>query len=199
MVIAASTDYDLSLAIKRAIIELFHAFESVNDVFQKMDCKEKYLDKNNVLSQLDHIIFWLKRTNLNYINSYFDNTKTIGFYEKFSNFSIQKKLDMLIQNFSKLKIGVFYKDLTTVDIKKLGLTVVRVVIPQCQPLSFGHSYRYLGGDRLRRFYKAYYNKPFINDSDMPCIPMKILKYLWLWFHENSKLTALSNKLLVKSF
>jgi ribosomal protein S12 methylthiotransferase accessory factor len=43
---------------------------------------------------------------------------------------------------------VIAADLTTPDIREAGFTVVRVLIPQLQPLSQNHNIRFLGTKRL---------------------------------------------------
>jgi ribosomal protein S12 methylthiotransferase accessory factor len=43
----------------------------------------------------------------------------------------------------------FYIDITTRDVRDLGFTVIRVLIPGAQPLDNDHLYPYLGGKRLQ--------------------------------------------------
>jgi ribosomal protein S12 methylthiotransferase accessory factor len=43
---------------------------------------------------------------------------------------------------------VFYRDLTTPDIEAYPIRVVRALVPQLQPISFGHGLERLGGRRL---------------------------------------------------
>ena len=58
--------------------------------------------------------------------------------------NLKKCIDIL----NKKKYEILFCDVTTCDIKELGFTVVKVVIPKLQPLYLEEKYKYMGGERL---------------------------------------------------
>jgi ribosomal protein S12 methylthiotransferase accessory factor len=57
-------------------------------------------------------------------------------------------LRLLCERVRAVDHQVLLADLTTEDVRPLGLTVVRAVIPGFHPLCMGHTIRPLGGKRL---------------------------------------------------
>ena len=57
-------------------------------------------------------------------------------------------LESLARRVAALGHRILLADLTTEDVRQLGLCVVRVVIPGFHPLFMGHRFRALGGRRL---------------------------------------------------
>lgn len=62
--------------------------------------------------------------------------------------SMMEKLVLLLK---RRAIDVVAVDMTTPDVRELGFYVVRVVIPQLEPLNGGHQFRALGGKRLQAY------------------------------------------------
>jgi ribosomal protein S12 methylthiotransferase accessory factor len=54
----------------------------------------------------------------------------------------------MIQHLSNLKMQAIAVDLTTEDVRSTGLSVVRVIVPELQPLSLSRAAQYRGSDRL---------------------------------------------------
>jgi len=61
-----------------------------------------------------------------------------------------ERLKQLIKIFDKHRYQIYYKDTTLLDVRNIGLSVVKVVIPKLQPLHLDERYPCHGGARLGR-------------------------------------------------
>lgn len=62
--------------------------------------------------------------------------------------SFKKKLEKILRMLKEFNLEVVYVDVSLPKIKKLGFWVVKVIIPELQPLYLEEDYPYLGGKRL---------------------------------------------------
>lgn len=91
----------------------------------------------NMINKLD---FWLKKN------------KYIKIKNKFSYSQSAIKNLRLLLNILKNKVSdIIYVDVTTRDVRETGFKVVKVIIPELQPLYLDEQYKYLGGRRLYEF------------------------------------------------
>ena len=67
-----------------------------------------------------------------------------GFGEGYSVAKLKKAIEAL----RKLEYDVIFVEVTTEGVQKAGFRVVKVIVPQLQPLYLDECYPYLGGDRL---------------------------------------------------
>ena len=104
----------------------------------------------NVNSQEDHVRLYCSSQHASLADFLFASSHQIAFREMTNNAtgSPEEDLGLIIKELRKITHAVLITDLTTDDIRPLGLTVVRAVIPGFHPLFFGHRYRALGGRRL---------------------------------------------------
>lgn len=65
------------------------------------------------------------------------------------------KIGYLVEEFKKIGCEAIYVDVTTPEINAVGLSVVRVLVPEMVPLSRDGRYPYLGVRRLRQFSEKY--------------------------------------------
>jgi hypothetical protein len=56
-----------------------------------------------------------------------------------------EKLSYLLSNLNNAKIRLFYKDITTADVKEVGVTVVRVLSPELSLIHGDENIPFLGG------------------------------------------------------
>lgn len=76
------------------------------------------------------------------------NRKPCGFNGEKSNLakeSTPEKLAFLLKALKKESIRVFYKDLTTVDVRSVGVSVIRVMSPELSPIHGDENMPFLGG------------------------------------------------------
>ena len=74
--------------------------------------------------------------------------KTLGKDSSVSTSDYQENYQKVVALFAQKGIPVYAKELTSKEINALGFKVVKVIIPQLQPLYLWEQYRYLSGKRL---------------------------------------------------
>lgn len=124
-----NSDYAINKALKES---LFTYFYSLNI----MDVRQKDPDKINTL--YEHFLYYQEEN----FNKLLFNSKKIK-YEK-REFTFEEVLDSLKAN----DIEIFYKELTTEDISKTKIKVVKVIAPSLIDLNKSHIYPRLGAERF---------------------------------------------------
>lgn len=111
-----------------------------------------YVNSNSIENKTirtieDRAHFWSRLSSIRYLDFWLNN-KTF----KKINLKDFKYLDNNLENIVKLlsqkNIETIYIDITDKTVKKYGFMVVKVIIPQLQPLYLDERYPYLGGKRL---------------------------------------------------
>lgn len=136
--------------------------ESIGN-FDSLDLKERGL-------------YWSKIDRIKDLDFFLDSKNTIqvdGFIRRLETVTVD--FDSLIRVLKRKKIEVMFVDVTTTEIRKKGFVVVKVIIPQLQPLYLCENFRYLGGQRLYRVPRllGYSNTPK-NETDLNSKPHPFL-------------------------
>jgi ribosomal protein S12 methylthiotransferase accessory factor len=150
MVVAAAADPSSEGAVRKSLEELAHTLKLCQNITSNMARLVSEPGYTNINDQLDHLNFWCDRTNLPLADFLFASDKQIEFHE-LPNLSVgnsYEDLKVLLEQIHSLGHRVLMADLTTDDVKALGLTVVRAIIPGFHPLFMGYNNRALGGHRL---------------------------------------------------
>lgn len=85
---------------------------------------------------IDFLNFWIKGSNKKF------NIEFLRRYPK------EVQLEKIIASLKNKQMEIVYVDITDSEIKKYGVSVVKVLIPQLQPLYLDEKYPYWGGNRL---------------------------------------------------
>jgi len=150
LVFAASTSLCPEIAIKKSLEELAHTWRLAHQLKNHSGPLEPGIEYENVARQDDHVHLYCDYRNLPLSQFIFSSQKEMDFQEM-GNLSTEnptEDLQLLVNLVSAINHKVLISDLTTPDIRDLGLTVVRAVIPGFHPLFIGHRLRALGGFRL---------------------------------------------------
>ena len=139
---------DIDRALQGALEELAHTYMYLENIY---GTKYKPMDSPlDVTLSLDHLVYWSDLKRLPQMNHILQTPKSIR-YEQIERrvFQHQQQLNQeLLQLLNERGLHLFFNDLSTVDIRSLGFWVLRVIIPECQPLAMGHKYRYLKCQRM---------------------------------------------------
>ena len=126
------SDYSINKSLKECLFTYFYSL-NIMDVRQNKPDKIKTLYEHFLYYQGDNF------------NKLLFNSKTIK-YKK------EKILYQdLLTNLQKCGINIYYKELTTEDIKDTGIKVVKVIVPSLIDLNKSHIYPRLGA---RRFFEV---------------------------------------------
>ncbi|MBU2523939.1 YcaO-like family protein [Patescibacteria group bacterium] len=141
---------DYYSAIKKALTECVQARVSV--AFHRMkEPQKKYRDDFlDVLDFKDHSYVYATDEKLKkHVDFLWKSDRTVDLRSLIDDFdSASVKRETLINRFISKGFDVMVKDLTTSDIKKTGLNVVRVLVPGMQFLHGIHAYPFLGNPRI---------------------------------------------------
>jgi ribosomal protein S12 methylthiotransferase accessory factor len=150
LVVAASTDLDPDRAIRKSLEELAHTRQFARHLKNTMPWVQANSDYRSVSHQDDHIRFYCEQENAHLAEFLYASQKRIDFrhLENVASGNPLRDLEILVERVRAMNLRLFVADITTSDIKSLGLTVVRAIIPGLHPLFMGHAYRALGGIRL---------------------------------------------------
>lgn len=131
--IGASANLNSDYAIKKSLKEcLFTFFYSKNI----MDLRKK--DSNQINALYEHFLYYQE-----------ENFEKLLFKSKVINYKKQvTTYEKLIANLKKVGIDVYYKELTTSDIKNTKIKVVKVIAPGLIDLNKSHLLPRLGANRF---------------------------------------------------
>lgn len=106
----------------------------------------------NVGSQVDHLNFWADHGNVSHAEWLLapGGMQPFAAIENLATGDVEADLRLAAERVEATGEQVLVADLTTPDIRQLGLSVARAVIPGYHPLHLGHPIRALGGSRLWR-------------------------------------------------
>lgn len=146
--LSCACHWDIDLAIEGALEELAHTYMYLENI-HGTDYKP-IASPQDVTQSLDHLVYWSDPKRLPQMNHILQTPKRIQYQDiSRQTFSSQKELNsILLQKLKDAGLHLFFNDLTTPDIRSLGFWVLRVIIPECQPLAMGHKYRYLKCHRM---------------------------------------------------
>ena len=150
LVPAGSTSLDPEEAVRKSLEELEHTREYCHKIMVHMPRLEDDPYYQNVEDQTGHLNFWCSHANAPLADFLFSSLVRKDFDEiaNLSTGDAGKDLQVLLQKVHEVNHLALLCDLTTPEVKDLGLAVVRAVIPGFHPLVVGHSIRSLGGQRL---------------------------------------------------
>lgn len=96
----------------------------------------------------DRANFWFSREKIKLLNFWLNNKAIKKFRKPGKHQIIKNRLKKVARLLKLNNLEVYYVDITTNQIKKYGFRVVKVLIPDLQPLFLDENYRYLGANRL---------------------------------------------------
>ena len=168
---AVSLGMKSSLKIKNAIIgaieECLHGRFWIREIMMesgRKKIKEIQKKKYYITDIKERGILWSDLKMISKIK-FFLESKTIGI-KKLSEYK-SKDLDELLAWFKKEKIGVLYVDVTSPNLKRKKIYVVKVIVPQFQPLYLDERFPYWKGERLKEIPEKLGFKPLEKINKFP--------------------------------
>ena len=152
LVFAAAAALDPREAIRKSLEELALTGHYMQEVVTNVPRLVPDPMHSNIVDQQSHLNFWCDHRNRDHAAFMFRNTEKIelGAIANLSKSDPASDLRLLAEIVSNSGHRVLISDLTTRDVRDVGLSVVRALIPGFHPLFMGYRYRALGGNRLAR-------------------------------------------------
>lgn len=148
-VIAAAAHPDANVALRKSLEELEHTRSWAKKLKSRLPPVEP--GRQDALdSQADHIRFWCDRDNAKLGSFLFASPDECDVHDLPSPGSSEARAQLrsMLRAIDRAALRPLFCDLTTPDVRQLGLRVVRAVVPGLHPLTVGHRVRALGGRRL---------------------------------------------------
>jgi len=167
--VAAATDPNSSRAVCKALEELAHTRMYMQQLAEEHG-SDLPLSATDVRDQKGHLVFYIPQENARWTDFLFDNPRERHFKD-IRNIALSDAsmtLSAILETLRRVVPVVAITDITSTDVRELGLSVVRAVIPGLNPLCMGHQYRALGGRRCIDVPRRLgLRRAFPEDSDNP--------------------------------
>lgn len=147
---AASAGPDPEEVVAKALEELAHTNRYMHQIKAMTRPVERTADHANINDQLTHLGFWCRAEHAGLADFVFASEQRVDFAElpRLTQGDPSRDLLEVTRRVAATGHRVLVSDLTTDDVRSLGLCVVRVLVPGYHPLFMGHRVRALGGERL---------------------------------------------------
>lgn len=139
--------FNIEEIIINAIEESLMTRSWTRDEFSNI--KKEYKPKRIIRKIEDRAFFWFRQKSIEHLDFWLKGKyarKDINTRTNKLNFT--DSLEKLIRIFKQRNIEMIYVDITQDYVTKYGFRVVKVIVPQLQPLYLDEAYPYLGGKRL---------------------------------------------------
>jgi ribosomal protein S12 methylthiotransferase accessory factor len=149
-VIAGAADMDPEHAVRKSLEELEHTRRYSQHLKSHFPRLIPEPDHSNVQDQRSHLNFWCDHANICHADFLVESQDRVDFGElpSLATGDPQKDLRSIAERMRATGHRVLLMDLTTPDIRDLGLAVVRAIIAGYHPLCMGFRTRAKGGNRL---------------------------------------------------
>lgn len=158
-VVAASCNLDPNIAIRKAYVELFHTYQWAKQMLPKSLIVDFYGDFDNTISNFEHHVQYYSKDEASHlVDKFIHKSKDISVDDLYKlNPIIPKspkdKLKYVVKKLADKGFSPIAVDLTTKDLKSIGLHVTRVIVPGLLQLDGPHVFRHWGGERLFKLKK----------------------------------------------
>lgn len=157
--IGAATRFTVEEAVKKAFLEAAQGITYVEMLVRNYKDHKLIEDFDKINSFQKHAAFYSiypeMRKEVGYIldeNFDFEERKDSNFkIEDISNLSKKEMLNIAIETVKNSGFSINYVDITTAELKNLGVEAARILIPGLQSLHGTHTYRFLNTKRLESF------------------------------------------------
>lgn len=165
---------DPSQAILGSIEESWHSRPWIRNSLNTLpDLKSVIKNAHMIRDTKTRGLLWSSPSVLSYLTQWIKNKRRIHLssLKPLLKGDEDTLLTYLIRILRNKKYSVYYVDITTPEVKKYGFTVVKVIIPQLQPLYLDEPYPYFGSTRLYTIpvKLGYYQEP-LREKDLNSVP-----------------------------
>lgn len=150
MVVAASTALSAEEAVRKALEELAHTERYAFQIKGEVPPLEPDPEFDNITGQVDHVNFWTNPAMAQHAAFLTSSSARCDCrdMENFDKGTPQASLAHLAARIGETGYRVLVSDITSSDVRELGMVAVRALIPGYHPLFMGYHHRALGGKRL---------------------------------------------------
>ena len=150
LVVAAASHLDPERAVQKSLEELAQSASFAQTVKSSRPRFNPGKRWEHVVDPTSHASVYFDHASAPMADFLFSSTEQIAFsaIKNVATHNPTTDLHLLVERVHKIKHRVIVADVTTDDVRDLGLVVLRSLIPGFHPLFMGHRSRALGGRRL---------------------------------------------------
>lgn len=168
LVFAGGADPDPAEAVRSALEELALTLRYAREIKAHVPPLDPSAGDDAVVDSVSHLRFWCEPANAPRADPLFASKQRIDLDARASGAGpgARDLADALLRTGHQ----VLLSDLTTSDVRDLGLSVVRAIVPGLHPIFAGHRLRALGGSRLRQLPRELRRPPAAEDGGARAAP-----------------------------
>jgi ribosomal protein S12 methylthiotransferase accessory factor len=173
LAVAASASLNPEEAVRKSLEELAHTYRYSKEIIFKLPRLEVDAPSHkNVTGQISHLNFWCDHQNIHYAGFLFASKKRLDFDQlpNLASGDARRDLATIARVVETTGHRVLLVDVTTSDVRELGFSVVRAIVPGFHPLALGFDLRARGGRRLYEVPQKLGHKGIILESSDNPIP-----------------------------
>lgn len=141
-------DLNSDKAIEGSLQEAFHTRSWIRSCVESGDLNVN-IKTNQIKTIKDRGAFWFNIKRIIDIEFFLNLEPQTYMPKKLTNGSSEKsKLDVISKIIMAAGMKIYYKDLTLDQLKRFGYWIVKVLVPELQPLYLNDRYPYLGNKRI---------------------------------------------------
>ncbi len=150
LVFAPSSHLDPEEAMRKSLEELAHGYRFCRSLKGEQPRFVPEPNFANVVDRDSHVSLYCDHANAHLADFVFASPERIDFceIENLATGDPEQDLAVLVDRVESVNHRILLANVTTDDIRDVGLSVIRAVIPGFHPLCIGHTFRALGGFRL---------------------------------------------------
>lgn len=146
--VGLKSNFNIVDAIIGSIEEALHTRSWLRNEYEKNHKEVKPSDLQKDSSIKLRGFLWYPFEAVRNLNFWIQSSKRKIIPSHYQTLSSGEQLKKLVKIFKKSGCDIYYKDLMTPSLRKLQYHVVKVIVPQMQPLYLNEKYPLLGGERL---------------------------------------------------
>lgn len=147
--VGAKTSLNPTRASVGAIEEALHTRLWVRgEMFKKYNLQKPENHPRKIITFSERGLFWSSLSRIKDLSFLLKSTRFKSIGSNKENKDQQINLRLVLNKLKSRNLDGFYVDVTTPSLKKLGFSVVKVIIPKLQPLYLHENRRYWSGERL---------------------------------------------------
>jgi ribosomal protein S12 methylthiotransferase accessory factor len=156
-VFAAAASGDPEAAVRKSLEELAHTRRYSEQILRWIDCPAAHDDFAAVESQVEHLRFAADPSSREPFAFVFAAADRVAFdaLPNLSRAAVEDEWEAVAAAVRRAGHAVYVADLTSPDVRSLGLWATRTLAPGLHPLAMGHRLRALGGRRLHEAPERY--------------------------------------------
>lgn len=147
---AAATGGSPKESVQKSLEELAHTYRYMRHIL--INCRRLNRAEffRNILNQEDHLNLWADREMLGAADFLFSSDSRVNADElpDHSGRHVEDEMWSIVNAVRRAGYRTLISDVTTHDVRRIGLFVVRAIVPGLHSLFWNHSFRSLGGSRL---------------------------------------------------